>query len=55
MAVLGVGALAAVQGLPVGAERRDLEGRAAGCRFRPGPGRGRLGLVALEAGPQPGL
>ena len=51
MAVLGVGA----QGLPVGAGRRVPQGVVAGCGRRARPHRGGLGLVALEAGPQPGL
>ena len=43
------------QGLPVGAGRGDMEGRASWRGHGPGAGRGRLGLVALEAGPQPGI
>ena len=42
-------------GLPLGAGRRDSQGVSPGSRFPAGPHRGRLGLVALEAGPQPGL
>ena len=41
------------QGIPVGAGRGDMEGRAPGRRNRPGNGRGRLGVVAVEEGPQP--
>ena len=57
MAVLGVGALAAVRGYLWVQDGEYLEGGAAGL----GHGsvgaahRRRLGLVALEAGPQPGL
>ena len=40
------------QGLPVGAGRRDMEGGAVGHGHGPGAGRRRLGLVALEEGPQ---
>ena len=42
------------QGIPVGAGRRDMEGRAPGDGHGPGAGRGRLGMVALEEGPQAG-
>ena len=42
-------------GLPVGAGRGISQGVFAGRRFHPGAYRGGLGLVALEAGPQPGL
>ena len=42
-------------GLPVVPGRRATEGVAAGRGHGPGAGRRRLGLVALEAGPQPGL
>ena len=55
MAVLGVGALIALRGLPVGAGRRNPENCSTGRRFHPGPDRRGLRLVALEAGPQPGL
>ena len=40
------------EGLPVGAGRRDMEGRAVGHGHGPGAGRRRVGLVAVEEGPQ---
>ena len=40
------------QGLPVGAGRRDMEGGAPWRRNGPGAGRRRLGMVAVEEGPQ---
>ena len=51
----GGGGAGRPQGLPVGAGRRIPQGVASGRRFRPRSHRGGLGLVALEAGPQPGL
>ena len=41
------------EGLPVGAGRGDMEGRAPGDGHGPGAGRGRLGLVAVEEGQKP--
>ena len=42
------------EGLPVGAGRRDMEGGAVGCRHGPGACGRRMGLVAVEEGPQAG-
>ena len=55
MAVLGAGALAALKGYLWVQDGEYPQGVAPGCRRRPGADRGGLGLVALEAGPQPGL
>ena len=56
MAVLGVGALIALRGYLWVQDGEILEGRASWPPVHgPGPDRGGLGLVALEAGPQPGL
>ena len=55
MAILGVGGRGRPPGLPVGAGRGDLEGRAPGAGNGPGADGGRLGLAPLEAVAQPGL
>ena len=55
MAVLGVGALAAVKGYLWVQDGEVFKASLLGAGQRLGPGGGRLGLVALEEGPQPGL
>ena len=55
MAVLGAGALAALKGYLWVQDGEFLKGVAPGFGHRLRPHRGGLGLVALEAGPQPGL
>ena len=56
MAVLGVGALIALRGyLWVQQAASILKTALLAGWFRPGPDRGGLGLVALEAGQEPGL
>ena len=53
MAVLGIGALAALKGYLWVQGRRGMEGGAVGRRHGPGAGRRRVGVAPLEEGPQP--
>ena len=51
MAVLGLGALAALKGYLWVQDGEDMEGGAPGDRRGPGAGRRRLGMAPLEEGP----